>query len=143
MSTGLWAVKTSELKFEDPPVVIGRGTFGLVLLANYRGTQVAVKRVIPPRISKPKTDSGTHRCSDGNDSRQLDEKFNLSNEYVPNENAVNDSEKAELKAKIRRGSSTFIDEDDVWEDNGPGSRSHVRFSKYCTSPPENRRSSTD
>ena len=122
MSTGLWAVKTSELKFEDPPVVIGRGTFGLVLLANYRGTPVAVKRVIPPRMSKPKTDSGTHRCSDGNEPR-LDEKFNLSNEYVPNGNAVNDSEKAELKAKIRRGSSSFIDEDDVWEDNGPGSRS--------------------
>jgi len=47
----VWAVKTSELHFDDPPVIIGRGTFGLVLLAEYRGTQVAVKRVIPPRIS--------------------------------------------------------------------------------------------
>ena len=46
----VWAVKTSELLFDDPPEVIGRGTFGLVLLAQYRGTQVAVKRVIPPRI---------------------------------------------------------------------------------------------
>uniref|UniRef100_A0A7S1Y4G3 Guanylate cyclase n=1 Tax=Grammatophora oceanica TaxID=210454 RepID=A0A7S1Y4G3_9STRA len=32
-------------------LIHGRGTFGLVLLAEYRGTQVAVKRVIPPRIT--------------------------------------------------------------------------------------------
>lgn len=43
----LWIVKPSELTFESPPTVIGRGTFGLVLLADYRGTEVAVKRVIP------------------------------------------------------------------------------------------------
>ena len=44
-----WEVDPGELKFDDSPVVIGRGTFGLVLLAEYRGTTVAVKRVIPPR----------------------------------------------------------------------------------------------
>lgn len=38
-----------EMKFNDPPVCIGLGTFGLVLLAEYEGTQVAVKRVIPPQ----------------------------------------------------------------------------------------------
>lgn len=41
-----------ELKFDDPPSILGRGTFGLVLLAEYRGTQVAVKRVIPPKSWK-------------------------------------------------------------------------------------------
>jgi hypothetical protein len=46
---GIWRVKPSDLKFDDPPVVIGRGTFGLVLLSSYRGTTVAVKRVIPPK----------------------------------------------------------------------------------------------
>jgi len=46
----VWAVKTSELFFDEPPEIIGRGTFGLVLLGEYRGTQVAVKRVIPPRV---------------------------------------------------------------------------------------------
>lgn len=44
-----WSIKPSELQFDDPPEVLGRGTFGLVLLAEYRGTQVAVKRVIPPK----------------------------------------------------------------------------------------------
>ena len=45
----VWMVKKEELIFSDPPEVLGRGTFGLVLLAEYRGTQVAVKRVIPDK----------------------------------------------------------------------------------------------
>jgi serine/threonine protein kinase len=45
----VWKVKKEELQFSDPPKIIGRGTFGLVLMAEYRGTQVAVKHVIPPR----------------------------------------------------------------------------------------------
>lgn len=48
----VWKVSKSELVFHDPPVVVGRGTFGEVLLAEYRGTDVAVKRVIPPKKSK-------------------------------------------------------------------------------------------
>lgn len=44
----IWQVKVDELHFDDPPIIVGRGTFGLVLLAQYRGTAVAVKRVIPP-----------------------------------------------------------------------------------------------
>ena len=48
----LWEVKNSELVYDDPPEVLGRGTFGLVLRAEYRGTYVAVKRVIPPKNTK-------------------------------------------------------------------------------------------
>jgi hypothetical protein len=79
----VWLVKTSELRFDDPAEILGRGSFGLVLLAEvssnkvslsmsrysqiyslidffacpffeqqYRGTQVAVKRVIPPKVGK-------------------------------------------------------------------------------------------
>eukprot|EP00980_Cylindrotheca_fusiformis_P006882 scaffold1442_cov128-Cylindrotheca_fusiformis.AAC.3 len=45
----LWYIKKEELKFADPPEIIGRGGFGLILKAEYRGTDVAVKRVLPPR----------------------------------------------------------------------------------------------
>ena len=75
----VWKVSKSDLVFHDPPVVVGRGTFGEVLLAEYRyvqraragdnfyaslesllthlllmyrGTDVAVKRVIPPKKTK-------------------------------------------------------------------------------------------
>lgn len=51
-------VKKEDLQFSDPPEIIGRGTFGLVFLGEYRGTQVAVKRVIPPK-SKNRGSSGT------------------------------------------------------------------------------------
>ena len=47
-NTSIWEVQLNELHFDDPPVIVGRGTFGLVLRAQYRGTLVAVKRVIPP-----------------------------------------------------------------------------------------------
>jgi serine/threonine protein kinase/ABC-type phosphate/phosphonate transport system substrate-binding protein len=62
----VWAVKVSELVFDDPPTIIGRGTFGLVLLAEYRGTQVAVKRVIPPKFelkNQKKGEDSVHRAS--------------------------------------------------------------------------------
>ena len=35
----VWKVKKEELVFADPPETIGRGTFGLVLLAEYRGKE--------------------------------------------------------------------------------------------------------
>ena len=46
-----WSVDFKELRFDEPPEIIGRGTFGLVLLANYRGTEVAVKRVLPSKTA--------------------------------------------------------------------------------------------
>lgn len=45
----VWLIKPSDLHFDHTPEVLGRGTFGLVVRAEYRGTQVAVKRVIPPQ----------------------------------------------------------------------------------------------
>ena len=62
----VWQVKPEELVFQEPPKIIGRGTFGLVLLAEYRGTQVAVKRVLPPR-EKPSSKGSkipTHGSAD-------------------------------------------------------------------------------
>lgn len=42
----LWRIHREDLDFSDPPQVLGRGTFGEVLLAEYRGTKVAVKQII-------------------------------------------------------------------------------------------------
>ena len=49
VDNSMWKVRREELEFEEPAAVLGQGTFGLVLLAQYRGTNVAVKRVIPPK----------------------------------------------------------------------------------------------
>jgi guanylate cyclase len=44
----VWHIDVQELHFNEPPEVIGRGAFGVVVLGQYRGTKVAVKRVLPP-----------------------------------------------------------------------------------------------
>ena len=42
----MWHVAVDELQFDDPVEVIGQGSFGVVLLAEYRGTKVAIKRAL-------------------------------------------------------------------------------------------------
>lgn len=51
----IWRIDPSELVFDQNPVILGRGTFGMVIKADFRGTPVAVKRVLPPQPSKPTT----------------------------------------------------------------------------------------
>jgi serine/threonine protein kinase len=43
----MWHVNPEELNFSYPVEVIGQGAFGVVLAAEYRGTRVAIKRVVP------------------------------------------------------------------------------------------------
>lgn len=50
----VWQVKKEELIWPETQEIIGSGTFGVVLLAEFRGTQVAVKRVLPHRSPKSK-----------------------------------------------------------------------------------------
>ena len=42
LADSVWEVKEKELKFENPAIVIGVGSFGCVHLAEYPGTQVCV-----------------------------------------------------------------------------------------------------
>jgi serine/threonine protein kinase len=39
----MWEVNHAQLKFSEPSKVIGKGSFGVVLLGEYRGTHVAAK----------------------------------------------------------------------------------------------------
>lgn len=47
LSAAHWAVRARELRFGDPPAVLGVGSHGRVVRAEYRGTQVAVKMLLP------------------------------------------------------------------------------------------------
>lgn len=42
-----WKVSDADLHYDSPPQTLGQGTFGYVVAADWRGTQVAVKRVLP------------------------------------------------------------------------------------------------
>eukprot|EP00980_Cylindrotheca_fusiformis_P000864 scaffold227_cov97-Cylindrotheca_fusiformis.AAC.2 len=58
-SDEVWHINPEELEFSHPVEVIGQGAFGVVLLADYHGTKVAIKRVLPlqPTRRARKTDS--------------------------------------------------------------------------------------
>ena len=51
-----WTVKSSQLDYGDAPQVIGQGSFGVVRLAEYRGTKVAVKECLSKPSSDPSSD---------------------------------------------------------------------------------------
>lgn len=46
-----WIIKADEVTIAIPHEILGRGTYGLVLKGKYRGTAVAIKRVLPPKVS--------------------------------------------------------------------------------------------
>jgi hypothetical protein len=53
-SDEMWHVNPEELNFSHPVEVIGQGAFGVVLAAEYRGTRVAIKRVVPKENNRTK-----------------------------------------------------------------------------------------
>ena len=54
LSDSQWMIDQSELVMSDPEIIIGEGSFGSVILADYRGTQVAVKCIVPPSARNSK-----------------------------------------------------------------------------------------
>lgn len=61
----VWHVNADELHFDDPPVVIGEGAFGVVLLAQYRGTKVAIKKALRHSGSSRGSSAGRGSTSGG------------------------------------------------------------------------------
>jgi hypothetical protein len=46
-SDQMWHIKPHELEFDDPAICLGSGSFGVVLQAEYRGSVVALKSILP------------------------------------------------------------------------------------------------
>eukprot|EP00045_Choanoeca_perplexa_P015521 m.196285 g.196285 ORF g.196285 m.196285 type:complete len:1165 (+) comp17011_c0_seq2:122-3616(+) len=44
-----WSIRPAELKFTNPPEILGAGSFGVVIKGMFRGTPVAVKQALPDR----------------------------------------------------------------------------------------------
>ena len=47
----VWLVSANEIELEETQEILGQGTYGEVIRANFRGTPVAVKRVVARRIT--------------------------------------------------------------------------------------------
>ena len=59
----VWHVDPDDLLFDDPPEIIGEGAFGVVVLAEYRGTRVAIKKALKGRTSKKSGSRGSITAS--------------------------------------------------------------------------------
>ena len=125
----IWAVKNSELRFDNPPEIVGRGTFGLVLAAEYRGTQVAVKRVIPPRLKAHKEPGKTSEsrnsilgAGDNSGRAPLKRKSAVETKRISNDDStffdfnnideVDDNSEAKENGKVKFGTDTEVTDDD-------------------------------
>lgn len=68
----LWLIRQDELEFSTPPTILGRGSFGCVLQAEFRGSKVAIKRVITSNKSSPEKSALFDARSVGNSSNGVD-----------------------------------------------------------------------
>ena len=124
-------INPADLKFDEPPVVIGRGTFGLVLLAEYRGTTVAVKRVLPPRSVAQgqrhgSTSGGKQRgvCSLDDDSNKFDLESGLSSGLSSGEG----QSKSRRRVAFSNDAANKIHEGDEWLENKNGDNTNKNVS---------------
>ena len=121
-SDEMWKVHTDELHFDDPVEVIGQGSFGVVLLAEYRGTKVAVKRVTKKKGKHGSTKVANRRRNNSSGTFEATLTRERGPDDIPNEvvtnssnsspNGGNDIESApenDSKADLSRRSREFLD----------------------------------
>ena len=117
----MWQVSVEELQFDYPVEVIGQGSFGVVLLGQYRGTKVCMKRAL--RLGAKGTNKGLRKGSKGQgtgrnntDSMGMSsaESEPKSSEQDPDEGGISPEEESGCSGESRSA-----------RDNQGGSRSHT------------------
>ena len=109
--------------------VAGRGSFGLVLIATYRGTTVAVKRVIPPKKTlngissiRSSTSVKNRRASDdsNNNTRRQSSMLESIKEYVRKRSSIFSSSDDNSTTKDKFDFDNNVDEpvDNGTQDEG-------------------------
>ena len=99
-----WQVSIDELHFDDPIEVIGQGSFGVVLLAEYRGTRVAIKRAV-----KAKQKSGSRNASGRNASgTQPDMGSSIPSVPSCDEAASSNEENRDVESQVQKGDESKV-----------------------------------
>ncbi len=98
-SDSVWHINIEELHFNEPPEVVGAGGFGVVILGQYRGTKVAVKRVLPPS-KLAKGHSGSITSGENNGVGSTDIAVGTSNSVGAKTKSVKTSTGAKHRVKF-------------------------------------------
>lgn len=109
----VWQINHEELHFSHPVEIIGQGAFGVVLLAEYRGTKVAIKRVLP--LQKARTKSGSMSMGQSPDlnpetiEEDVEQQANSTNSQVPTDSFG--VRHGSLMPSVTTGSKTSSDDE--------------------------------
>lgn len=108
-SDSVWLIRPSELTFDTPSVILGRGTFGMVVQGQYRGTIVAVKRVIPPRTKQQNAFTGVTLHSNRNSKMEsIEEGGESSDEGVESNRTQQSSDELSFASNTARSSESWL-----------------------------------
>jgi ABC-type phosphate/phosphonate transport system substrate-binding protein len=96
-SDSVWHINVEELHFNEPPDIIGQGGFGVVILGEYRGTKVAVKRVLPPSNGSKSPSSSLTSESDEKEVNMEPTSSNGLSKYPKRRQSVTDKRKIKFR----------------------------------------------
>lgn len=116
LSDQVWLVNAEELHFNEPLDIIGQGSFGQVVLAEYRGTKVAIKRVIRSEIAKRGMSVGSTKA------KPVSSLVGTPTPSIDRDDAPSSEEEAEVKSPSKNANfSCSLDSDiEVGRSKGSG-----------------------
>lgn len=133
----LWSVSLKDLHFKtDPPEVLGRGTYGMVVAAEFRKTHVAVKRVVPPTVSTARKNQLFGWGSAGDETRRLlDQLFALARDPGGGSNGgVSDQPRRSTSGGTGGGMASSWKMSSQFSRSGPAGTSGTSLLQYHHAP---------
>lgn len=123
-------VSVDELHFDDPVEVIGQGSFGVVWLAEYRGTKVAIKRAVKNKTKSKRS----KRSGSGARSHQAGNSMTLDSSMpsVPSadeEAASIEDEENQASGAVSTSTGSKGSSHDRSNSNPTGSGSNLKYSR--------------
>lgn len=131
----LWLVNRSEIVYSEPLKVIGKGSFGSVVLAEYRGSKVAVKKALPMSNSTSFLSWVFNKSSDDDDASVNTHASNVTLP-IPGSSFTGRSKRLDLDLELGQESSHNLRSIELLEQPpGTAENPRVAFARKVDSAP--------